>query len=144
MMAFLSVPTTTAASSRTNASEWAYRQALTLREAQPVQMSDRKLTSDEAWARFENDYSPTQKSSAIKRPIENVKYGLDTCVFAVDRFFKNVQNQADFSLDRGSLRHTREIPLTELLKNPRVKLDIDMGQSARPYVGVRLIIPFGK
>jgi hypothetical protein len=31
-----------------------------------------------------------------------------------------------------------------LLKNVRVKLDLDMGQSSRPYVGVRLIIPFGK
>jgi hypothetical protein len=144
MMAFLSVSTTTAASNRTNASERTYRQALTLREAQPVLMSDRKLTSDEAWARFETDYSPTQKSSAIKRPIESAKYGLDTCVFAVDRFFKNVENQADFSLDRGSVRHTREIPFGELLRNPRLKLDLEMGQSARPYVGVRLIIPFGR
>jgi hypothetical protein len=144
MMAFLSVPTTTAASSRTNASERTYRQALTLREAQPILMSDRKLTSDEAWARFETDYSPTQKPLSVKREIESAKYGLDTCVFAVDRFFKNVESQADFSLDRGSLRRTREIPFTELLKNPRVKLDLEMGQSARPYVGVRLIIPFGK
>jgi len=106
-------------------------------------MPDRRPTSSEAWERFEAEYSPPQKSSPIKRQIESAKFGLDTAVFAVDRFFKNVESQADFSLDRGSLRRTRAISFAEALKNPRVKLDLEMGQSARPYVGVRIIIPFG-
>ncbi len=107
LMAFLSVPTTTAASSRTNVNEQADRRVLTLRESQPMLMSDRSPTSAEAWERFEADYSPSQKSpSPIKRQIESAKYGLDTAVFAVDRFFKNVQSQADFSLDQGNLRRT--------------------------------------
>jgi hypothetical protein len=106
--------------------------------------SDRKPTNDEAWERFETEYSPPQGSSPIKRQIQSAKFGLDTAVFAVDRFFKNVESQSDFSLDRGNLRRTREIPFGEALRNPRVKLDLEMGQSARPYVGVRIIIPFGK
>ena len=145
LMAFLSVPTTTAASSRTNISERTDRVVLTVRESQPMLMPDRKPTSAEAWERFQEEYSPPQKSSStVKRQIQTAKYGLDTAVFAVDRFVKSVENQADFSFDQGSLRHTRATSAGELLKNVRVKLDLDMGQSSRPYVGVRLIIPFGK
>jgi hypothetical protein len=145
LMAFLSVSTTTAASSRTNLSERADYQALTVRERQPVLMSDRKPTDAEAWERFEADYSPTQKSPApIKRPIETAKYGLDTAVFAVDRFMKNVENQADFSLDRGSLHRTQATTPGQLLGNPRVKLDLEMWRGSAPYMGVRIIIPFGK
>jgi hypothetical protein len=144
-MASLSIPTTTAASSRTNISERADYQALTVRERQPMLMSDRKPTDAEAWERFEADYSPTQKSpSPIKCRIESVKYGLDTAVFAVDRFMKNVEKQADFSLDRGSLHRTQATTPGELLGNPRVKLDLEMWQGSTPYVGVRIIIPFGK
>lgn len=145
LMASLSVPTTTAASSRTNSSERADYQALTVRERQPILMSDRKPTSDEAWERFEADYSPSRKSlSPIKCRIESVKYGLDTAVFAVDRFMKNVESQADFSLDRGGLHRTQATTPGELLGNPRVKLDLEMWRGTAPYVGVRIVIPFGK
>jgi hypothetical protein len=144
-MASLSVPTTTAAPSRTNINERTDRQVLTLRESQPMLMSDHKPTSAEAWERFEADYSPSQKSpSPVKRRIESAKYGLDTAVFAVDRFFKNVQSHADFSLDQGSLRRTPAASPGELLGNPRVKLDLEMWRGSTPYVGVRVIIPFGK
>jgi hypothetical protein len=145
LVASLSVPPTTAASSRTNINERTDRQVLTLRESQPMLMSDRRPTSAEAWERFETDYSPLQKSpSPIKRRIESVKYGLDTAVFAVDRFFKNVESQADFSLDRGSLHRTPATAPGQLLGNPRVKLDLEMWRGSTPYVGVRIIIPFGK
>jgi hypothetical protein len=145
LMASLSVPTTTAASSRTNTSERVDYQALTVRERQPMLMSDRKPTDAEAWERFEADYSPSQKSPApFKRQIESAKYGLDTAVFAVDRFMKNVENQTDFSLDRGSLHRTQATTSGELLGNPRVKLDLEMWRGSTPYVGVRIIIPFGR
>ena len=118
---------------------------LGVRASESALISDHKPTSAEAWERFEADYSPTRKSpSSIKCGIESAKYGLDTAVFAVDRFFKNVENQADFSFDRGSMHRTRETSLGELLRNPRVKLDLNLGDSARPYIGMRIIIPFGK
>jgi hypothetical protein len=64
-------------------------------------------------------------------------------VFAVDRFVKNVENQGDFTFDQGSLRRTRATSLGGSRNNPRVKLDLDMWQSSKPYIGVRIIIPFG-
>ena len=144
-MAFLSVPTNTKESTtRSNASERADREMHTEREIHPILMPQRKPTDTEAWVRFEAEYSPPQESSSpVKRQIENTKYGLDTAVFAVDRFVKNVQSQADFSLDQGSLRRTRATSFGELRNSPRVKLDLDMGLGGRPYVGVRIIIPIG-
>jgi hypothetical protein len=144
-MAFLSVSTISAASSRSNINVRTDCQVHAERELQPILMSHNKPTDTEAWERFETEYSPPQNaSSSVKRQIQTAKYGLDTVVFAVDRFIKNVESQADFSLDRGSLRRTRATSPGELLGNPRVKLDLDMGQSTRPYMGVRIIIPFGK
>jgi hypothetical protein len=144
LMAFLSVSTITAQSMRSNISERTDLQVLTERELQPILMSHRKATNAEAWERFESDYSPPQKTpSPIKRQIETTKYGLDTAVFAVDRFARNVENQADFSLDQGNLRRTRATSTGESQNNPRVKLDLNMWQGSRPYVGVRIIIPFG-
>jgi len=107
-------------------------------------MSHRLPTDAEAWERFEAEYSPPQKSpSLIKRQIETAKYGLDAAVFAVDRFTKNVENQADFSFDQGSLRRTRAISLGASRNSPRLKLDLDLWQGGKPYLGVQIIIPFG-
>jgi hypothetical protein len=143
-MASLSVSTITAASIRTNVSVRTDRQKLTERELQPILVSSCKPTDAEAWESFEAEYSPPQKSSSpIKRQIETAKYGLDTAVFAVDRFTKNVQSQADFSFDQGSLHRTPAVSLEEPRPSPRVKLDLNMWQGSKPYVGVRLIIPFG-
>jgi hypothetical protein len=143
-MTYLSVSPITAASIRTNISERTDRQAPAERELQPMLMSHGLPTDAEAWERFEAEYSPPQKSpSPIKRQIETAKYGLDTALFAVDRFTKNVQSQADFRFDRGSLRRTRTTFLEGSRHSPRVKLDLDLWQGGKPYLGVRLIIPFG-
>ncbi len=143
-MASLSVFPITSASIRSNISERTDRQVPAERELQPMLMSHRKPTDAEAWESFETEYSPRQKSpSPIKRQIETAKYGLDTAVFAVDRFVKNVQSQADFSFDQGSLRRTRAVSLERPRNSPRVKLDLNMWPGSRPYVGVQLIIPVG-
>jgi hypothetical protein len=145
LIASLSVSTIPAQSIRTNISDRADRQVLAERSRQPILTPHRKPTDIEAWERFEAEYKPPQKSpSPIKRQIEAAKYGLDTAVFAADRFVKSVENQADFSFDHGSLRHTRANSRGGFLDNPRVKLDLDMGLGSKPYMGVRIIIPFGK
>ena len=143
-MASLSVSPTAAASIHSNMSERTDRQEIAERDLQPILVSSRKPTDTEAWESFEAEYSPPQKSpSPIKRQIEAAKYGLDTAVFAVDRFTKNVQSQADFSFDQGSLRRTPAVSVEGPRNSPRVKLDLNMWQGSKPYVGVRLIIPFG-
>ncbi|HXI84517.1 MAG TPA: hypothetical protein VNL17_10565 [Verrucomicrobiae bacterium] len=144
LMASLSISTIPVESVRSNVSERTHRVALPECEPQSMLAPQRKPTDIEAWERFEAEYSPPQKSSSsVKRQIQAAKYGLDTAVFAVDRFVKSVENQADFSFDQGGLRHTRATSSGVLLNNVRVKLDLDTGQGSKPYVGVRIIIPFG-
>jgi hypothetical protein len=143
-MASLTGSPITGSSIRSNISERTDHQVPAERELQPMLMSHRLPTDAEAWERFEAEYSPRQKSpSLVKRQIETAKYGLDTAVFAVDRFVKNVQSQADFSVDQGSLRRTRAISLGGSRNSPRVKLDLNVWQGGRPYLGVQLAIPVG-
>jgi hypothetical protein len=143
-VASLSVSPFTAVSIRGATSVRTNRQELAEREIEPMLTPHRSPTNAEAWERFETDYSPPQQSpSSIKRRIESAKLGLDTALFAVDHFVKNVESQADFTYDQGSLRRTPAVALEELRKNPRVKLDLEMWQGSKPYVGVRLIIPVG-
>jgi hypothetical protein len=145
LMASLSVSPFTAESIRSNISERTNRQELANGEVQPILVSSRKPTDAEAWERFEAEYSPLHKSaSPIKRQIESAKYGLDTATFAFDRFVKNVQSQADFSFDQGNLHRTQADSLEGSRSSPRVKLDLNMCQGSKPYVGVQISIPFGR
>jgi hypothetical protein len=144
LMASLSVSPFPAAPIRSSISGRTNHQDVANQELQPILMSSHKPTDIEAWERFEAEYSPPKKSpSPVKRQIETAKYGLDTATFALDRFVKNVQSQADFCFDQGSLHRTQATSLERPQNSPRVKLDLDMCQGSKPYVGVRIIIPFG-
>lgn len=110
----------------------------------PLPVLHGKPTDTEAWEKFESEFRPEQRSpSLVKRQIETAKYGLDTSVFAVDRFVKSVANHADFNFDQGHLRRTPVASLGRSQNGPRVKLDLDMWQGGKPYMGVRIIIPVG-
>ena len=109
----------------------------------PIRVFHRKPTDAEAWEKFESEYRPEQRSpSLVKRQIETAKYGLDTTVFAVDRFVKSIRDHADFEFDQGRLRRTRANSRGGFLDNPRVKLDLDLTHGT-PYLGARVVIPFG-
>jgi len=102
-----------------------------------------KMTDREAWEKFEVEFRPEQRNpSPVKRQIEIAKYGLDVSVFAVDRFVKSIRDHADFEFDHGRFHRTRENSRGGFLDNPRVKLDLDLTH-AKPYIGARLVIPFG-
>jgi hypothetical protein len=114
------------------------------RTDRPIPVLHGKPTDTEAWESFEAEYTPPQEApSLVKHQIESAKYGLDTTLFALDRFVKSIRDHADFELDQGRLRHTRANPSGGFLDNPRVKLDLDMLRT-KPYIGVRVVIPFGK
>lgn len=143
-MASLTVSPITTAAIRSKTSERTDRQVPAERELQRMLMPQRTPTDTEAWERFEAEYSPPQKSpSPIRRQIETAKYGLDTAVFAVDHFVKNIQSETDFSFDQGSLQRTRAISVGGSRNSPRVKLDLNVWQSGKPYLGVQFIIPIG-
>jgi len=109
----------------------------------PIPGFHRKPTDIDDWTEFEAEYRPEPRSpSPVKRPIETAKYGLDVTVFAVDRFVKSIRDHVDFEFDQDGWRRTRANPRGKFLDNPRVKLDLDMTHG-RPYLGARVVIPFG-
>lgn len=113
------------------------------RDHWPIPVLHRKPTDTEAWENFESDFQPEQRSSSpVRRQIETAKYGLDTTVFAIDRFVKSIRDHADFSFDQGRLRSTRANSRGGFLDNPRVKLDLDL-TLGKPYFGTRVVVPFG-
>ena len=69
----------------------------------PVITLNRPPTDAEAWEKFDSEFRPEYRStSPVKRQIETVKFGLDTTVFAVDRFVKSIRDHADFNFDQGA------------------------------------------
>jgi len=144
LVALLSISTIPTASDRNTISEQTNLRALTERDRQAILTSHRQPTDAEVWERFDAEYKPAQKNpSPIKSQIETAKYGLDTTVFAVDRFVNNLSNHADFSFDQGGLRRTAATSSGASRNSPRVKLDLNIWQGSQPRVGVRIIIPFG-
>jgi hypothetical protein len=109
----------------------------------PIPGLHRKPTDADAWEKFEAEYRPEKRNpSLMKRPIEAAKYGLDVSTFAVDRFVKSIRDHADFEFAPNGFRRTCANARGDFLDNPRVKLDLDLTH-ARPYLGVRVVIPFG-
>jgi len=78
----------------------------------------------------------------VKRQIETMKYGLDVTVFSVDRFVRNIQQQADFRLDKGHLHRAPDDQVRPAGGSLRVQLDMKVWRT-RPYVGVKIVVPFG-
>lgn len=114
------------------------------RTDRPVMVWRRKSADTRAWECFEAEFEPQPNNpSPVKRQIEAIKYDLDTVVFALDRFVKNIRHHADFELDQGRLRPTRTDDRGGRRGNPRVKLDLDLTHG-KPYVGARVVISFGK
>jgi len=144
LVAFLSVSTVPMESIRNNINEQIDRNTLPERDRQRILMTHHKPTDTKAWEKFESEFRPAQESpSPVNREIEIAKYGLDTATFAVDHFLKSIVDHADFTFDQGHLCRTMENPLGGSQDNPRVKLDLNMWQDSKPYVGVRIIIPVG-
>jgi hypothetical protein len=114
---------------------------------------ERANTDDEAWSQFEAEYRPQSSiGSPIKHQIESAKYGLDCAVFAFRRLSRSIDGAVRFKLDRGRVqrvsadsvpvRRYSSNPLTSVLEDAYVKLDVQMPPN-KPYVGVRFVIPLG-
>ena len=113
----------------------------------------RASAEGEAWEKFEAEYRPKQRNvSPVMRQIESAKYQLDAATFGFDRLVRNIQDNTLFKFDNGRLRHAApgDLPLrrttshswTDGLQHIRVKFDVKP-RIGQPYVGVRVIIPFG-
>jgi hypothetical protein len=145
LIAFLSVSTVQPEPILNSVRERADQRALrnVERDHWPITVPHHKPTDMEAWEKFDSEFRPEQQSpSLVKRQIETAKYGVDTTLFAVDHFVKTIRDHADFELDQGGLHRTRANSREGFIANPRVKLDLDLTYG-KPYLGARVVIPFG-
>jgi len=122
--------------------DWPKRPELPHTDLAPL-VRHREPTDTEVWEHFEAEYRlPNRSPEFVRRQVENAKYGLDKAAFSVDRFVKYFRNNADFDFAQGNVRRTRANGHGGYLDNPRLRLDLDMAHG-KPYVGARLVIPFG-
>jgi hypothetical protein len=84
--------------------------------------------------------------------MQTAKYNLDRVLFAANEFTHDLSSVTEFELDHGRLSHvsaaTRQTraelanPSTALPEYVRLGLELNMAQG-KPYLGVRVVIPFG-
>jgi hypothetical protein len=105
------------------------------------------------WEKFETEFGIAEpEHSPVFRSVQAAKYNLDRLVFAASEFSRNLSDVTDFELDHGRLYHVSaagtqvwEEPSSSSAPIPRnvhLGLDVNVAQG-KPYVGVKLVIPFG-
>ena len=118
-----------------------------LTDAQP-----RLPASKSRWDRFEAEFGlRDNRNAGVLASIARAKYGLDLATFSLNTFLNAIEDATELRYCRGRVSrvsasptpvtpHRGAGPVT--LEDARLKLDLAMTGS-RPYVGVRIVIPFG-
>ena len=127
---------------RSRGLDWPKRPELPRADLTPLVLH-REPTDTEVWEHFEAEYRlPNRSPEFVRRQVENAKYGLDKAALSMDRFVRNFRDAASFEFAQSTVRRARANGPGVFLDNPRLRLDLDMAHG-KPYVGARLVIPFG-
>ncbi len=105
------------------------------------------------WEKFETEFGVTvPEHSTMLRSMQSAKYDLDRVVYAANEFSHNISRLTDYEWDHGRfyrvsaatqlLREESSTRWTTVPENVHLGLDVNLVQS-RPYIGVKLVIPFG-
>jgi len=104
------------------------------------------------WEKFESEFGIVEpEHSTVLRSVQSAKYNLDRLVFAADEFSHNLSSMSQYELDHGRLYHVSSDPppsaedlwpTPSVPRNVRLGLDVNVSLG-RPYVGLKLVIPFG-
>ena len=105
------------------------------------------------WEKFETEFGITEpEPSLVLRSMQTAKYNVDRILFAANEFTRNVSSATEFELGHGKLHHVSadtqqsrddlSNPSSAIPENVRLGLDVNLAQG-KPYVGVKLVIPFG-
>jgi len=113
----------------------------------------RKTTSIDRWEKFEAEFGIAEKEpSLVLGTMRTAKYNLDTFLFTVDDFARNLSDSLQFEYDDGRLYHVSDLrersrrkssnPPAGVAENARFGLDVTMS-GGKPYVGLKLVVPLG-
>jgi len=108
-------------------------------------------SAPQSWDRFEAEFGLQQDDpTLIRGNIRRVKYSMDLVTFSVDSFLRNTERAlelkyANGAIHRAAAAHSEPSPdlgHAGAFDDTRLKFDIDLTHG-KPYVGLRLVIPFG-
>lgn len=128
-------------------------------EAQPAVLTLRPLTHvpvltqrPDRWERFEEEFGMKQEHLPVALDaIAHAKYGADITVFGVNTILQRLETVLELRYTRGQIvtvfsspptgpPHRSQSPFS--LEDTRLKVDFEL-TSGKPYIGVRLVFPFG-
>ena len=111
-------------------------------------------TLQSRWDRFEAEFGlPDQQTSLLTSSILRAKYGVDLAAFGVKALSNTLQDATELRFSRGRVRRASSAVLDPSprnerptgpfsLEDARLKFDFAL-TTGKPYVGARLVIPFG-
>jgi hypothetical protein len=111
-------------------------------------------TLQSRWDRFEAEFGlPEEQTSLLASSILHAKYGVDLAAFGVKAISNTLQDATEFRFSRGRVRRASSAELDPSpryahptgpfsLEDARLKFDFVLA-TGKPYVGARLVIPFG-
>ncbi|HUI07821.1 MAG TPA: hypothetical protein VL486_12535 [Verrucomicrobiae bacterium] len=113
----------------------------------------RRNASADRREKFEAEYGIAEREPLLALgAMQTAKYNLDTILFTVDDFTRNLSDSLQFEYDAGRLQHVsvsgerpRRNPSNlrvDVGKNARLGLDLNL-TDGKPYVGVKLALPLG-
>ncbi len=106
------------------------------------------------WQRFDAEFGlRNEQHSVVLASVSHLKYTVDLAVFSLQTLSDTLEEAAELRYSHGRIRRAASLdddPLPRprrtdgllALEDARLKFDIELARG-RPYVGVRLVFPFG-
>jgi hypothetical protein len=106
------------------------------------------------WQRFDAEFGiRSEQQSVVLASVRHVKYTMDLAVFSLKTFSDTIEEAVELRYRDGHIRRAASLdddppsrprradgPI--VLEDARLKFDLELTRG-RPYVGVRLVFPFG-
>jgi len=125
----------------------------------PVKLTDRPLTVEpqlvkrpDRWEKFQKEFGFDQEiAPASLAPIANAKYGADLTLYTANTLLERLEAILELRYTQGRIVPAAMFPRTkpvQLARGPvtfedaRLKVDFELTRG-RPYLGLRLVLPFG-
>jgi len=136
-----------------NDSDCAYRN-VPLPRLSSLTVAARPAKLQSRWDRFEAEFGlPDERASLLTASLLRAKYSVDVALFSIKMFSATLGDATELRYSRGRIRRAATVDSDRphrsahhdspiVLEDARLKLVFDMA-SSRPYIGVRLVLPFG-
>lgn len=106
------------------------------------------------WQRFDAEFGlRNEQHSVVLASVSHVKYTVDLAVFSLQTLSDTLEEAAELRYSHGRIRRAASLDDAPLprsrwadgplaLEDARLKFDLELARG-RPYIGVRLVFPFG-